>query len=245
MLKNFRHLALSTFVSTVVLSAGGAQAGDTLFSGFYVKGEAGISIGGSTGTTAPESNGMPAIFDSTDLGTGAGFGVGLGAYVTGRFRTELLFTSRQGHDYNSEIPGAPIQVTAEADVASYALMLGGIFDIHTFEIGQIKVTPNVSAMAGFAYNTTSDLTYTVAGLGNIVVDGGNTTNFAWGVGAGAGIALTDRISLDLGYRYSDLGDFETGRNIVSATVPAAFSLDKGWDGHYATHDILLGLRYKF
>jgi outer membrane autotransporter protein len=64
-----------------------------------------------------------------------------------------------------------------------------------------------------------------------------TTNFAWNLGAGVGYALTDNVTVDLGYRYTNFGD---GKKFSSTDGTINFQTKD-----IQSHEALLGLRYQF
>ncbi|MGL4209491.1 MAG: outer membrane protein, partial [Candidatus Adiutrix sp.] len=61
-------------------------------------------------------------------------------------------------------------------------------------------------------------------------------NFAWNVGGGVGWYLNENLSLDLGYRYVDLGTAAPGHIKVENYVTDA-NLD------YTAHELSVGLRF--
>jgi len=64
-----------------------------------------------------------------------------------------------------------------------------------------------------------------------------STNFAWNIGAGVAYAITDTISLDLGYRFAGLGEARTKQGTYY-----------DWYGKTRDiymHQVLLGLRFTF
>ena len=68
------------------------------------------------------------------------------------------------------------------------------------------------------------------------------TNLAWSVGAGVAYDVTDRLTLDLGYRYIDMGDTESGWN----NFPNARGLqDEKMKANLVSRELLLGARWAF
>ncbi|WP_416795666.1 outer membrane protein [Ciceribacter azotifigens] len=103
------------------------------------------------------------------------------------------------------------------------------------------ITPYVGAGLGASRNTIShfqDVNVPTAGVS--YGDTASTWNFAWALHAGLAYQVTDRMTLDLGYSYMNLGDAKTGDL-------------KAYDGsvtnepmHFkdiTSHDIKLGFRY--
>ncbi|PVB60458.1 outer membrane beta-barrel protein [Labrenzia sp. 011] len=235
-------LATSCLLLANLANASQAIADDSFLSGFYVKGEAGASIGGSAGKiTFEDQLGTTARTKDTTLGLGGAFGVGLGTQVTDKLRAELMFNYRTGHQWDTSLVNYSSE-RFEADVSSYSLMAAGIFDIYTFRMGTIEVTPNITGMAGIAINQTGDFTATAPGDPNVVWNGDTSTNFAWGLGAGTGIKLSEKTTLDLAYRYVDLGTFKSATKLTSGV---SGNLKKRVEGDYTTNELMLGLRYKF
>ncbi|WP_081794177.1 outer membrane protein [Pseudomonas sp. RIT288] len=68
------------------------------------------------------------------------------------------------------------------------------------------------------------------------------TNLAWSLGAGVAYDVTDHLALDLGYRYVDMGDTESGWN----NFPNARGLqDEKMKANLVSSEILLGARWAF
>lgn len=69
------------------------------------------------------------------------------------------------------------------------------------------------------------------------------TNFAWALHAGLGFDVSSNVSLDLGYRYVDMGDFETGDVITYTEVSTVDNPTTFED--ITSHDVRIGVRYLF
>ncbi|QQX56974.1 outer membrane protein [Pseudomonas chlororaphis] len=68
------------------------------------------------------------------------------------------------------------------------------------------------------------------------------TNLAWSLGAGVAYDVTDRLALDLGYRYIDMGDTESGWN----NFPNARGLqDEKMKANLVSSEVVLGMRWAF
>lgn len=65
------------------------------------------------------------------------------------------------------------------------------------------------------------------------------TNFAWQLGLGATYSLNKTLTVDLGYRYFDLGDVKTGATNSFTNLPMQGRVK------LTGHDIVLGLRVGF
>jgi opacity protein-like surface antigen len=121
-------------------------------------------------------------------------------------------------------------------IQSYTMMFNLYKDLGQFG----RVTPYVGAGIGAAYNMVDETYFT--GNYNLVnrIEGHNDLSFAWSLMAGIGYQLTDRATLDIGYRYLDLGSAESGRVDSAGFVNPKIKIDD-----ISEHEIKIGLRYAF
>ncbi|WP_256581541.1 MULTISPECIES: outer membrane protein [Pseudomonas] len=68
------------------------------------------------------------------------------------------------------------------------------------------------------------------------------TNLAWSLGAGVAYDVTDRLALDLGYRYVDMGDTESGWNNF---LNARGLQDEKMKANLVSSEVVLGMRWAF
>ncbi|WP_084210042.1 outer membrane protein [Ralstonia sp. A12] len=68
------------------------------------------------------------------------------------------------------------------------------------------------------------------------------TNLAWSLGAGVSYSPIKKLTLDLGYRYVDMGKTESGWNAFTNAVGMQ---DEMLRAKLVSHEIYLGARYKF
>ena len=74
--------------------------------------------------------------------------------------------------------------------------------------------------AGAARNKVGDVRFSFPGLGataSTVIPGGRETNFAWMAAAGVSLPVSSRLTLDVAYRYVDLGDVRTSAGPATIT----------------------------
>ncbi|MEG6507452.1 outer membrane beta-barrel protein [Methyloligella sp. 2.7D] len=104
--------------------------------------------------------------------------------------------------------------------------------------------PYVGAGIGYAANYIDDFSdINTPNLGVAYGDGHREGNFAWSVTAGLGYQVNNRVTLDLAYRYLDLGEAMSGNiRAYDGSGGVAEGL-KFEDVH--SHDLMLGVRYKF
>ncbi len=68
------------------------------------------------------------------------------------------------------------------------------------------------------------------------------TNFAWGVYGGLAHDVTPSVTIDLSYRYTDLGDVKSGK---VTTYLGAVSYDGLEINNITSNDLMLGVRWRF
>jgi opacity protein-like surface antigen len=79
------------------------------------------------------------------------------------------------------------------------------------------------------------------GIGSINSD--NRTNVAWQLGAGTAYAFTPSISLDVGYRYMDMGKAQTGDTFTAVNGATVGGVRSTADLHGS--ELQAGLRFAF
>jgi len=153
-----------------------------------------------------------------DFGQVPAFEVAIGAGT--RTRVELALAHRQlDLDATSNFTGVPGEQHVRADGRSISAMLSGAVDLAP---GTWRLRPFITAGAGVARNSTSDIVYSFPGIGPEAVTitrGGTHTAFAWKAGVGAAFTLSDTLALDLTFRHSDLGTLRSPRGTATIIRP--------------------------
>lgn len=171
-----------------------------------------------------------------DLDNAASFGVGVGYRFGQGLRADLTFNWRPNADYKSSVSDRFGNVgSSTADVSVLTGLVNVYYDIPTG--GALR--PFVGAGIGFSRNHISDISYTLNGGALDREQSETKTNFAWALTAGAAYAVTDKMLLDLAYRYVDVGDVKTSGRFDSGASAAPLKSD------LALHEILLTVRYNF
>ena len=91
----------------------------------------------------------------------------------------------------------------------------------------------VGAGVGLAINNTDALQDTASEFADKTL-----THLAWSIGAGVAKNISTNHTLEMGYRYIDLGEANTG---ISQFAPN----DEEFRGKLDAHEIILGVRYNF
>jgi opacity protein-like surface antigen len=227
-----RPAAALAAVLAAALTVGLACTAQAQQQGVYLRADAGLTIPRDLDGNwfDPSDGGFGGELDK-----GALLGIGVG-YRFGDLRTDLTVSHRFGTDYKAD---ASDQLgnsgTASADGSVGTLMLNGYYDIPTG--GALR--PYIGAGLGLARNRVGAIDYTLNGGSLDREDSHTETNFAWALMAGVTYAATDRISLDLGYRYLDAGELRSSGALAVAGPAPALSSD------LRLHEIVVSLRYGF
>jgi opacity protein-like surface antigen len=167
---------------------------------------------------------QPATLNNIDGSSVVGGGVGY-RFASG-LRGDVTLAYRGFYSLNDKT----FEANYHASITSTTLMLNGYYD---FTAGSVK--PYVGAGVGVARNETDRLTQDFR-LGFVnTFSGATKDNGAFALMAGVGIPYSGW-TLDVGYRYIDLGKFET------API-AAFGVSSGHSGKLSAHEFTLGARF--
>lgn len=185
-------------------------------SGPYVGGQAGVVFLSDADISDPSGLTATAEFDT-------GFGLGLvGGYDFDMFRLEgELFYKTNGIDQITLGLSAP----ADGDFTTLGLMVNAYYDFRT----ATPVTPYIGAGLGMAQVSAEDVT-----VGGTLVADDDDMVFSYQLIAGIGYAVSNAVTLDLAYKYLGTAD------------PSLTDVDGApFDTEYNSHNVVLGLRYKF
>ncbi|HEX2148158.1 MAG TPA: outer membrane protein [Pseudorhizobium sp.] len=186
-------------------------------SGWYLRGDLGYPAWRSEGS--PDfagSAGGQASFDDNRFGRPFSGSLGIGYRINDLFRTDLTgdyFAADMGGEFSSSQPcaGSPANTACaydgSADVRTYGLMLNGYVDLANIA----GFTPYVGAGLGATRMVWDDFAADSACVGTACSTGSAATfegesswRFSYALMAGVTYAITERVKLDLGYRYSDI-----------------------------------------
>jgi opacity protein-like surface antigen len=153
-------------------------------------------------------------------------GAGVGYRFTSGLRGDVTLAYRGLYGLND----STFEADYSARITSTTLMVNGYYD---FTAGGVR--PYVGAGIGWARNETDPLIQDFRlGFAN-TFSGATTDNTAVTLMVGVGIPYSGGM-LDIGYRYVDLGKFETG-------TAAAFGITGGQTGKLTAQEITFGFRF--
>jgi opacity protein-like surface antigen len=194
-------------------------------------------------------------FHTLNFESGPTFGAGIGYRfnnwlrfdVTGEYRGETEF---HGFDTWTDADGNPRFNDYTAKKSEWLALVNGYVDLGSWHgispfvgagVGAANVSFRSFRDAGIAYADPLDLGSafpTMAYAGDH-----DEWNFAWALYGGLGFAVTDAFTIELAYRYLDMGEGETGDIIAfdgtnNVDNPMQFE-------DLTSHDVKLGFRYMF
>jgi opacity protein-like surface antigen len=213
-------------------------------SGWYLKGYVGMTnqeVKNANFSPNPFPNDTVTTsflnFDSSPLfgmGVGYQFNEWLRFDFTGEYRSSAHFHGVVG----DQTAGAPDDY--QASKSEWLFLANAYVDLGTWWC----VTPYVGAGIGGSRNTISG--FTDIGVLNGAQWVGETHsqwNFAWALYAGVSYAVTPSFSVDLSYRYVDLGNAQTGA--VTSVIPFPGPNNPFVFDHLTSQDVMLGVRWNF
>jgi opacity protein-like surface antigen len=229
------------------------------FSSWYLRGDIGFSNQQLGSLFSDQYAGLASVqnvdrgFDSAPffgLGIGYNYNDWLRFDLTGEYRGKANF---HGLDIGTWPAGAcggapPCYIVDRytASKSELTFLLNGYVDLGTW----YNVTPFVGAGVGMSRNTISNFgdfstcinssSCSVSGGSDASFDTASKWNFAWALHAGLAYRVTKNFTVELAYRYIDLGNATTGNGINfdrSQTFPP-FEFR-----HLTSHDVKLGLRF--
>ena len=262
-MRSYQTFALAV-ATTAVLATGHARAADLPpmlppppmmqeYGGWYLRGDIGMSNQRVKGIEhpafVPPAGGVFEWLDSGSFDSGTFFGIGLGYEfnswlrmdLTGEYRGKTRFSAR---DRVFDPGPVFLQINDYTARKSEWLFLWNTYvDLGTWK----NITPFVGAGLGASRNTISefvDVNPTTGGSGTAGT--GHKWNFAWALHAGLAYDVTPNFTIELAYRYLNLGNAKTGDfrnddpsegcNATPPCYPVQFK-------NITSHDIKLGVRW--
>lgn len=213
------------------------------FGGWYLRGDIGMSnqqVKNLDYFRYAQTSGF-AWLDKGSFDSAPTFGLGIGYQFNDWFRMDLIgeYRGRASFHALDRYDDAGTQRTNDytATKREWLFLANAYVDLGTWWC----VTPFIGAGAGFAniqIDNFRDTNVTAAGGG--YADSGSTTNFAWALHAGLAYKVAPNFTVELAYRYLNMGDGETGiaYNLNGATSGQVFTFKD-----ITSHDVKFGVRW--
>lgn len=175
---------------------------------------------------------------------GVGFGYDTGHYfrfdITGEYRGNAVFVANSKYaGPNGGFSFGDSAGTDEyrADIESWVGLFNTYIDLGTWHC----VTPYIGGGVGFATIDVIGLTDVNTAQGGVAFAKDNTeTNFAWAVYAGLSYKVTPGLTIDLSYRYTDIGDAKSG---VRTSYDELYTASGVEIEDITSNDVMLGVRW--
>jgi opacity protein-like surface antigen len=193
-------------------------------SGWYLRGDIGWTGYSSVSADYVGRTGVLGAVSNTKLDDTWVVGAGVG-YQAGWFRSDVTVDYRS----QSEFAGTALGDVFNGNVASWSTLLNGYFDLGSWS----GITPYVGAGVGAAYHYAHN--WRDISSGEQYYNGSNW-DFAWAVMAGVAVKVSPNMSVDVGYRYVDLGQPESG-------VGHTLTTDRIRLDSVTAHEVRAGVRY--
>jgi opacity protein-like surface antigen len=162
---------------------------------------------------------------------------GLGWRLNPNTRVDVTLGYRGSYELDD---GDAFPSDFKADITSWALMANGYYD---FSLTWGK--PYVGAGLGIAMNKIDTITNSGGALApqSFAIPGGSSSGLAWALMAGISFPLSPTMTLDLGWRYIDLGDIESDAGTIVCTPACGTDPYSGMSGKLRAHELMIGLRF--
>lgn len=187
-------------------------------------------------TTGAAFNVLDAEFDSGGI-----FGLGFGFRYNDRFRGDITGEYRGGASFT----GLDVDYTFGGTNEYTAIKKEWLFLANAYwDIGNWRgITPYVGAGIGYAdIGITGFKDVGVPNLSVATAEDKWSGNFAWALHAGLAYDVSDDVTIDLSYRYVNMGDAASGTIV---TYDAAQTVSPVEFKDITSHDLMLGVRWRF
>lgn len=191
------------------------------------------------GSTATATGGNICTGTLNHLGSSFIIGAGVGYKLPHGFRIDVTYNNRNGYDLSGSDPAG---TTFDPKTTANTVMFNGYYDL-PFMIAD-KVRPYVGGGIGRSRNKVNNINWQDGAFSG-QVPGGSTTSTAWQLTLGADIRLTPNWVLDVGYRYTDLGDLKTNSGAATSGQPFnANNFTTPLQGKLKANEFLFNIRYE-
>jgi opacity protein-like surface antigen len=215
------------------------------FGGWYLRGDIGFSNQRVDRlNNALDTVGSPTSVQHNSFGTAGIFGLGVGYKVNNWFRADITGEYRGnsqffGTDHLTYAGPSFATDTYQATKSEWVVLGNAYVDLGTWWC----ITPFIGAGVGgarVAINNFTDINTPLQG----VAFGDNVAkwNFAWAVHAGVAYKVTPNFTVELAYRYLDMGDGLTG-DLRTFDGSGPNSFNPTTFKNITSHDLKLGVRW--
>ncbi|MFQ3306975.1 MAG: opacity protein-like surface antigen [Candidatus Midichloriaceae bacterium] len=167
-------------------------------------------------------------------------GLGFGYQFNDNIRSDITITNFKSFKYDVNTITSTGKLEMNQDLSSNAFMANLYYSFKHFSK---TVYPFIGVGVGLSSNKTGPIYEKYTDNDNnhteLNFDGKRKNNFAWNALVGFGIDFTQRVNIDVFYKYMDLGKFQS-KDTTYLGEPY-----KGFSTKIKTHNFGLGIRLKF
>ena len=189
-----------------------------------------------------------------DFGSSPAFEIGVGSYINHWLRTEIAVHYASDFDFSGQANFSGValnQQPVSADANSLVASLNAYVDLAAlFDHSNVALHPFVGAGIGYARNRISAMTYEFPSLGAgdvTLTPSGESSNFAWSLSAGVEYQIAADKTVELLYRYTDMGRIRTDVGNITVVRNGAnrlIAIDST-EADLTSNALMLGFRYRF
>ncbi|MBP3125199.1 outer membrane beta-barrel protein [Thalassospira sp. ER-Se-21-Dark] len=178
---------------------------------------------------------------------GTRYQIGAGLKLTDYLRTDITVSHgarlSAADDYRDPdgIADKPVNMMNDGalETSNWTTMMNVYVDpLSLAGIGSGAFSPYVQGGIGWARNKTEKMFF----ANNSFIIGDTHNDLAWQIGAGVGYAISDHWTLDLSYRFLDMGEARGGDTYISGATKTKLEAPR-FD--LRAHEFMVGLQYQF
>jgi len=223
---------------------------------WYLRGDVGVGVQTFSSFDHGQTNSVfvwPASWTivQQDIQDSAIFGMGIGYAwnnwlrfdVTGEYRTRAGFKSTGS--FTEFCPGGTCFDVMKGNISSAVFLANAYVDLGTWWC----ITPFIGAGIGTSYNHLSSFrddgltTFNGLTAGTQFAANGDKANFAWAAHAGLAYHVNQNFTIELAYRYLDMGTAVTGNTNFAFSSPNVLGTHAWTVNDLTSHDLRLGVRW--
>ena len=219
------------------------------FGGWYLRGDIGFSNQRVDRLNNVLDRNNTSSVQTLNFNSAGIFGLGVGYQVNSWFRADVTGEYRGnsqcfGSDHIT-FPGGVGTDTYHATKNEWVVLANAYVDLGTWWC----VTPFIGAGVGAAYNHLANFrddgltTFNGLTAGTQFAADGNKTSLAWAVHAGLAYKVTNNFTVELAYRYLDLGSAVTGNTNFAFSSPNVLGTHAWTVNDLTSQDLRVGLRW--
>lgn len=228
------------------------------FGGWYLRGDVGITAQRATRISNPLDTTLDVTGPSyvgTGLSGAGSYDIGVGYAFNNWFRADVTAEYRSAATLRGSVYG---QFSAfgnaysdvdnySGNLSSFVFLANAYADLGTWWC----ITPFVGVGVGAAYNHLANFrddgltTFNGLTAGTQFVADGNKTSLAYALHAGLAYKVNNNFTVELAYRYLDLGSAVTGSSNFAYSSPGTLGTHAWTVNNLTSQDVRVGLRWSF